>query len=426
MENLMLFDTTSIDNTVKMQQELDPTGEGQKPMPGYWKQAGVAYDQSKLVDYWSSSHNQYMKQVDESLKTSDMSDEDKATVRFYKDRKMQYEDDILRNTYDAGDWGFKEGVVHFNNTNGMQLQNTPDYMEKMRGYALSLKYDNLLDKNLKTKSVDETKKSYIAAETQLRKDDFFTNFGSQVIGNVGAYLTDPVGATTLALEFATLGAIKPLTLSIQGAKAIKRAEQVKRWYGASKVRKDVGASIPAEHVALARGVRVEKANKTLISVNKDKMLKLTGAETAIGGGSEAIQQDLTFEFKHEVLPHFTKFDSNLQIGLVAGASGLMSFVGGGISHNIYKNTFDITAQDGARAVEETDELFKVTESASTIKDGETKTDGAQDGDAFSVTETEKKFEDIDNIQELEQKQEAINKDMNDMIEEIQKCIIKDI
>ncbi len=387
----MDFDTEFIDKKVDTQD-----GTGELPEPSYGQQVSNAYNQSNLVDYWSSEHNQYMEQVDETLGSLDIRDDYKESVRFYKDRIVKYEDDLLRNMYDDGDWGYDEKTEHisFNNQKALDLRHLPDYEKKMRGFALSNYHPELEEESLRTLSSERTREKYLGYEKELSQDNFFDNFGSQVLGNVGAYLTDPIGATTIALELATLGALKPITFSLQAAKGLSKAERLLQFTQQTQ----------SAHVAKQVTPGMKKA---VFDIHKKKVLKTAGAESAIGGTSEAIQQELTFDFKSSVLPEFDEYQKNLQIGLVAGASGLLVIAGAGISHQLVKTSFEDATARGAKATEEVEEMFK-------------KEDDIVDG---VETTPLKEEEDINKIKEQEEFDQS-RETFNSAIEEMKACLAK--
>jgi hypothetical protein len=353
----MDFDTSYIDREVELQNKVDPEGQGQTETT-WGQQFSNAYNQSKLVDYWGSEQNQYFTAVDDTLKDMDLDDKTKEDIKFYKERIMPYEDDMLKNMFDDGDWSYDydNDTIKYNNLKALELRNLTDAEIKMKGYALSHHYKELDDKTLRNKAKNDTRTKYLAYEEELQKDDFFDNFGSQLAGNVGAYLTDPIGAATLAAEIATLGALKPLTFSLQAAKGAERARKVKTYL------EGLVKQLPPDSKYLKEAktgkTALDMTSKRIFDISRDKVIKTALAEGGIAGGSEAIQQYLTYDFKNSVLPEYTPYQRDAQIGLVGTAAGLLTFAGGVASQSLWKETLDVINQEGMVAKETIDDMFK--------------------------------------------------------------------
>lgn len=396
------YDTSGIDRQIETQNKMDPTGESQKPLPTYWKQIKNSYNQSKLVDYESSARNAYRLQVDAELDLIDDTDRNKELMKNYKYHKIDFFDEIVRNKYKAGDWSYdyETNKITFNNDSGRELERfVPDTYEALEGFALSLKYESMDDKVLKNKAYEDTRKKYLEYETELQKDSFTDNFGSQFIGNVAAYLTDPVAASSLALELGTLGIAAPFT----------RGKMV---FNAGKKMRDLYPGISGKSVSILKNkmrdnmkVGWKPTSKPGKDFQQNYLIGVAGAEATIGGLAESYQQDLSFDFKHNVLPEFTEEDKNLQIGLVAGASGMLSFIGASISHGMMKHSLEITDNAGAKAVDIVDDTLENTNL-----------------NKPNVDETHTKIEDIKDIEELNQRKQETESALN----ELEKCLMQEL
>ena len=393
------FDTTHIQKETDIQAQLDPTGELQKPLPTYWQQTKNAYNQSKLVDYESSAKNRYNTQVETELSTIDDTDENKDLIKRYKQSKIKFLDEVIRNKYNADDWDYdyENDTINFNNDSGRELETViPDVYDTLRGFALSKLHPTMDEKTLNNKVLEDTRKQYLEYETQLQKDDFFGNFGSQMAGNMGAYLTDPVGAATIATELLTFKLFNPIAIGTKGAKALASAKETKEMM----TDRFMDYSKQQGNEAIIEQVN-KRAISNLISLNKKKMVSLAGAETLIGGSSELYQQELSFDFKHSVLPEFGEEEKNQQIGIVALASGMMSFVGGSLSHGMYKNSLIDTETRGQQAVKEVEDMFE---------DQEAKID------VDAPDEPKQTFKDKEEL-------DAFKKEEEDALDELEQCLL---
>ena len=410
-ETPLEYDSTGIDQAVQLQ-----TKEEELSPPTYWQQTKNSYNQSKLVDYSSSEQNQYMKEVDNQLKDTDMTDENKESVKFYKDRIMPYENDLIENLYNEGDWyhDADTNAIHFNNQNGLQLQQITDWDTKLKGYAWSKYHVNLSEENLRAKSQENTRKEWTNYQKDLDVDNYWDNFGSQVLGNVGAYLTDPIGAGTLAIELATLGAATPAIMGFNTVRGFKLYNTMRRngmgFREATKAAKETEIMLDKSRSFVTMGT--EGFEKGFMKYGASNRLKLAGTEMGIGGISETVQQELSFDFHHGVLPEFNVFQKNLQIGLVALSAGTMAYAGSTISNSIMTNNLKQTADEGARAQKEVDDMFKSEPNLDEAGQPKTK-------EAIDEEKKAKPTKEIDNEPDLQARQKEIDDAYNDL----QDCIV---
>jgi len=409
------YDTDMLQQEAQLQTRLDPSGESQKPMPTYWQQTKNAYNQSKLVDYWGSEQNQYEKQLDLTLKDIDIEDEQKESVKFYKDRIMPYEDDLITNLYNEGDWyhDAETNAIHFKNSNGLQLQQLTDYQEKLKGYAWSKYHEELSEENLRAKSQENTRKEYTNYQKDLDADNYWENFGSQVLGNVGAYLTDPIGAPTLAVELGTMGMATPALMgfnTVRGFKVYTQMAKTMPKRQAIKEAKELEIMLDKTRSFTTMGTA--GFEEGFLKYGASNRLKLAGTEMGIAGMSETLQTNLAFDFKHGVLPEYNAFQRDMQIGLTAVSAGSLAFAGSLLSDKMIQNSLKQTMDEGARAEKEVQDAFSTDVQLDEAGQPKTK-------EAIDEEKKGKPTKEIDNESDLQARQKEIDEAYNDL----QDCIV---
>jgi len=360
------YDTSGIDRRVELQKRIDPTNENEKILPTYWQQIKNSYNQSKLVDYWFSEKDQYRKELIKQMDEVGLKDKDREDILYYKGYAQQ-DEDMFRNLYDNGSWSYdyETDTLSFNDEKGRALRDRtimPDWA--FRGYAKSRMHENLDEKYLRDKSAIDTRKEYLAYQKDLDKDSFGSNFGSQFIGNMGAYLSDPVSIATLTTELGALKLIKPLASLAMKSTRFDRA--LANMYGDAEL---WGPTIEkaGEYTKIPMKRTMEQAQNKIAGYTKDELVLGAGMEGTIGGNSEALQQEGTYKFKHEVLPEFTPYERDMQIGVVAGSSGLLPFVGTSIGHILTKKAIEKSDKAGRIAAEEVENIVESSEGAMKAK-----------------------------------------------------------
>lgn len=387
----MDFESDVVNDDIQFQTQIDNTGKSQLPPTTWMKQSKRAYNQSKLVDFWSSEQNANTLVWDELSDQLDESDENKRFIKEYGIEATQQEKTAIEQTYNDGDWAYESGGIIIKTPKGKDMVNSifGNNFNKMKGYAMSLPYDDLAPKSINAKVTEQTQDEYKRLGGLLEQDDWNEEFGSQFVGGAAAYLTDPLGVATLAAEVAILSKFRVLKGGIDLLRTKGKVRGVEELVTSGKSMDEIATFIA----------------KSKRGFGREELMALGMSEAAAGSVSEALQQYLAYDFKSTVVPEHSGGDVSQAIGTVAGISMLIPMAGKFIGDKLVQGQINKQMEDGKKAQEEVDAYF------------EKETDEVE----VEPTQTEKDIEGAGTLEEADvKKQEAM-----DAIDKIKECFMNE-
>ena len=400
------FNLDSIESAVNFQKKFDPNGLGQEPtVTDYWSQVGRAYEQAMLTDVPDSEYNQYERYIKEDLKLpEEYTNRDKDDVKFFLLQTNQKERAMMQQTFNNGDWGYDEygDPEAYTKDGEMVLGMVKNNLLIKDRYFDAFKVLNDSGLNLEQihkDVVSKTREEWKNYNSLLDIDRWYNNIGSQVLGNVGAYLTSPINQLTLAGEILIAGR----AFSV-GSKALRSRLLEKSMKKADDEAGDILMITPED---LAREQKRIKDFETTFSKGKAKeeMKALMYAEGGVAAVGSALSEYLTYDWKAEVLPEYDIYDSGMVVGLSTGLATLLPVAGRFIGMKVDNHYIQKTMDEQKLAVQEMEAMEK---------------DAFKMGEEFvDMTDNELIYKDINDVDELATK---FNNDIN-YLTEMEKCFM---
>lgn len=394
----MDFEEDTVIDDIDFQTEIDNSGKAQIPPTTWVTQSKRAYNQSKLVDFWGSEQNANQLVWDEMVDTIPEKDEQKLKfIREYGIEATQQEKTLIEQTHKNGDWTMIHDGIVLNTPKGKEMVNSifGNNFNKMKGYSLSLGYDNLSPKSINAAVTKQTADEYNRLGGLLAQDDWNEEFGSQLIGGTGAYLTDPIGLSTVVAEVLVLSKVKAVTSALGALRKTKGVNKILDKLGMPKTIKELLEATTKLRKMKNNGVDDIEAN--LKGIGREELAAIGLIEGIIGGASETLQQYLSYDFKSTVVKGYGKDDSVQAVGIVAGLSMMLPMVGKSLGDKLIHSNLQKQMDRGKKAEDELTTLSKEAEDDIIVSTQEEK----DVGNASSIEEADaKKQEAIDALDDL--------------------------